>query len=260
MFFSSCIQSKGRGLFTAGGVLAGIVYVALKLLMLFIQPRYMFSRVGVEFSITVFNSIMCIFCLLMLSYMQCSEVNQARYELEEKNRKLMFMSSHDPMTKLMNRRSMEEVIARIEEEHCVEKYNAVAFFDVDNFKRFNDDYGHECGDIVLMKVAEIIREGVVSNNVITQKDTFTCRWGGEEMIVLFHDCKAKQVVKVVTRIKDAIGAYRLPYGECELKVTVTCGIAYDSGEARINQLIHRADSYMLDGKKNGKNCIVTEPS
>ena len=169
MFFSSGAHDKAKDLLSVGGIVAGVAYVALKLIMLFIDPRYTFSRASVEFGITVFNSVMCIFSLLFLSYIQCIEVNQARQELEEKNRKLTFLSSYDPMTMLMNRRSMEEVVDRIEEEQCFEKFNAVAFFDVDNFKRFNDDYGHECGDVVLTKVAEIIREGAGLSDEHTHK-------------------------------------------------------------------------------------------
>ncbi|MBR3772363.1 MAG: GGDEF domain-containing protein, partial [Clostridium sp.] len=260
MFFSSGAHDKAKDLLSVGGIVAGVAYVALKLIMLFIDPRYTFSRASVEFGITVFNSVMCIFSLLFLSYIQCIEVNQARQELEEKNRKLTFLSSYDPMTMLMNRRSMEEVVDRIEEEQCFEKFNAVAFFDVDNFKRFNDDYGHECGDVVLTKVAEIIREGAGLSDEHTHKKVFTCRWGGEEIVILFHDYEESEVVEVVTRVKEAIEDYRLPFRECQLSVSVTCGIAFGSGEKGIRELINEADTYMLDGKKKGKNCIVMKKS
>lgn len=260
MFFYSCSQDEGKKLLTAGGIIAGIVYVTLKILTFFIEPRYTFSRTSVEISITAFNSIMCIFSLLFLAYIQCSEVNHARHELEEKNRKLTFLSCHDPMTRLMNRRRMEEIIDRIEDECCKEKCNAIAFFDVDNFKRFNDDYGHECGDLVLIKVAEIIKEGVGLSDVETYKGIFACRWGGEEIVVLFHDCQEDQVIERVTQLKQAIGEYHLIYGECQLSVSVTCGIAYGCGDKGIRDLIKEADAYMLDGKKNGKNCIVMKGS
>lgn len=260
MFFFSFVYDDGKVNLSSGGILAGIVYVILRAVMFFYKPQYAFSDTRLELAVTVFNSFMCIFVLLTITFLTCNEINQARYELEEKNKKLTFLSSHDPLTRLLNRRSMEEIIDEVEEEKQNANLNAVAFFDVDNFKKFNDQYGHECGDEVLTKVAEIISLSVEFMNKNAQTKNYICRWGGEEIIVLFHDYDKEDVIHKVNQIKTSIGNYHIRFGNEQLSISVTCGIAFDMGDKKLRDLINEADSYMLKGKRNGKNCIVLSDS
>lgn len=256
MFFFSFVYDDGKENLSMGGVLAGIVYVILRVVMFFYKPQYAFSDTHLELAVTVFNSFMCIFVLLTITFLTCNEINQARYELEEKNKKLTFLSSHDPLTKLLNRRSMEEIIDEVEQEKHNKSPNAVAFFDVDNFKKFNDQYGHKCGDEVLTKVAEIISLSVGFTNKNTQTKNYICRWGGEEIIILFHGYEKEEVIHKVNRIKTSIGNYHIHLGGEQLSISVTCGIAFGMGDKDLRDLINEADSYMLKGKRSGKNCIV----
>lgn len=255
MFFYSFVYGEGQRILSMGGVSAGVAYIVLKVIMYFVKPRFAFSNPTIELGVMVFNCVMCIFCLLMITFISCKEINQNRYELEEKNEKLTFLSCHDPLTRLLNRRSMEEIIDKYELEMCSADKNAVAFFDVDNFKLFNDQYGHECGDAVLVKVAEIISSSLDGKET-SGLDNYVCRWGGEEIIVLFHNWEKESVVHMVTQIKDAIGGVRLDFSDELVSVSVTCGLAFGSENTELRKLINEADAYMLKGKRNGKNCIV----
>ncbi len=252
MFFYSLVYAGGHRVLTFGGVIAGIVYIVLKIITYFSEPIYVFTDPTVEFGIMVFNCGMCIFNLLMMTYLSCKEITQNRKELEEKNKELTFLSCHDPLTKLLNRRSMEEIIDRLQEnasENC-----AVAFFDIDNFKNFNDKYGHECGDIVLVKVAEIIGADIDSPKNLASH--YSCRWGGEEMIILFHDWEKDQIIKRVTQIKDEVERISLCYNDGAVSVSVTCGLTFSQKKVELHKMINVADSYMLEGKRKGKNCII----
>lgn len=256
MFFYSFIYEKGQHIISIGGVIAGVVYIILKVIMFYIKPRFAFSDPMIELGVMVFNCVMCIFCLLTITFITCKEINQNRHELEVKNEKLTFLSCHDPLTRLLNRRSMEEIIDSLEVNRGSKNDNAVAFFDVDNFKSFNDQYGHECGDVVLVKVAELICSSLNSSAKDSNVSNYVCRWGGEEIIVLFHNWDRDAVVHMVTQIKDAIGGIDLDFSNEVVSVSVTCGLAFESGKPELRELINEADSYMLKGKRSGKNCIV----
>lgn len=262
MFFYSLVYAGGHKLLFFGGVAAGAVYIVLKVVTFFIEPVYAFTDSTIEFLIMIFNCGMCIFGLLIITYKSCQEINQNRHKLEEKNKELTFLSCHDPLTKLLNRRSMEEIITKIQVGQGSDKAagvyekNAVAFFDVDNFKHFNDVYGHECGDAVLVKVAEIINTYGTRNIHGADKSQYCCRWGGEEIIILFHNWEKEEVVHRVTQIKKKIGQSSFSYADDKITISVTCGLAFSIKEESIYELINEADAYMLKGKKNGKNCII----
>lgn len=256
MFFYSFVYAKAQKMLSFGGVMAGVVYIVLKVIMYYREPIYTFNDKSVELGVIIFNCTMCIASLLIITFITCQEINQNRHELEEKNKKLTFLSCHDPLTKLLNRRSMEEIIDKVEIKAYSMGSNAVAFFDVDNFKRFNDQYGHECGDAVLVKVAEIISKGIVVDDEDDNRSEFACRWGGEEMVILFHNWDREFVIHRVTQIKNNIQNLRLNYGGEEISISVTCGLAFGLEDKGFRNLINEADAYMLKGKKNGKNCIV----
>lgn len=260
MFFFSFVYSNGHKTYYFAGVLAAAVYFVLRIVMLFYKPKYALSNMGIELGIKVFNSFMAISVLVCITFITCKEVSQTRSKLEEKNRKLTFLSSHDPLTKLLNRRSMEAVIDRIEGAEEENLFDAVAFLDVDNFKKFNDQFGHDCGDMVLIKVAEIISDSIEETRNATQSKNYVCRWGGEEIIILFHDCDKDSVLHKVAQIKDRISLCQMSFGKESISVTVTCGVAFGSGDKDIRELINESDNYMLKGKKSGKNCIVISES
>ena len=141
--------------------------------------------------------------------------------------------------------------------------------DLDSFKKINDTYGHGCGDLVLKSVADII-----NNN--TGADEIACRWGGEEMVVVFMG-ERPEALERLEKIRTQIEALSLEYEGLHVKVTMTFGFA-DSGEiARalkesnaeksepseasskrygMESLISMADKRLYTGKGSGKNVVV----
>lgn len=257
-FFFSFIYSEKKKLLCAGGIVAGIIYIILRTVMIYFHPIYEFTNRRLEACITVFNTIMCLFVLLTVTFLLCREVNQTRKELERNNQKLMFLSSHDPLTHLLNRRRLEEVMMEIKSKDSNHGLYAAAFFDIDDFKLFNDRHGHKCGDSVLVKVSEIICESTGFEKGIEAGDTFVCRWGGEEIVVLFRGYTRNKVVEMIEKAKDQIALYRNVYEGTEISVSVTCGIAFGEDPNTLQKLIDDADTYMIKGKNSGKNCIIIE--
>jgi diguanylate cyclase len=115
-------------------------------------------------------------------------------------------------------------------------------FDVDDFKKFNDEYGHETGDIVLQRVAGAIRKNIKSSD-------FAFRFGGDEMAVVIEGDKytaAKVAKRIVSSLQD----------NNDLKVTLSIGIAESEPEIDFDTLKRRADAALYAAKEKGKNKIV----
>ena len=175
------------------------------------------------------------------------EVGQQTQALQRANRSLEVAASTDYLTNLLNRRGF---LARVNAEEPVLQH-FFAVIDVDNFKQFNDRYGHETGDLVLQHVADLLREG-------TRDDDVVARWGGEEFIVRLDAVDRDAAIEAVERIREAISSGPPAEGLDLPPISVTIGLAQQApGEASMTT-IHRADTRLLLGKQQGKNRVVAE--
>jgi diguanylate cyclase len=125
--------------------------------------------------------------------------------------------------------------------------------DIDFFKKFNDTYGHDAGDIVLREVVKIIRNSIRNNDIIV-------RWGGEEFIILLDNVPAEKAGEVAERIRKNIAEsfIELPNGK-KIKVTVSIGVACAEmeGTYSFDELFSIADKRLYKAKKEGRNRVVT---
>ena len=165
--------------------------------------------------------------------------------------RILYLAHHDPLTGLLNRRSLSE---RIEEERlrCArtgETY-ALIMLDIDKFKDFNDLHGHECGDLVLKSVANAMRETTRSTDSVS-------RWGGEEFLVLLPATDLEGGRELAEKTRKRIQETELRYLDSDVRVTVTAGVsACDAGAGTIEDHIRSADDALLDGKRMGRNRVV----
>lgn len=152
----------------------------------------------------------------------------------------------DPLTGLLNRRSatmeLEKLVTGKTDNFCV------VIGDIDYFKKVNDNYGHDCGDIVLCQISDILVKSVDDNG-------FVARWGGEEFLLVYKD-NINNTVDKLTRLKDTISKSIIEYHESEIKVNMTFGVCENSTKVNINEMIKSADNNLYAGKTNGRNCIV----
>lgn len=169
--------------------------------------------------------------------------------LRTQNSDLMVSANIDTLTGLRNRRSVEAHLNRAFAQARGEGKDFTLFMcDIDNFKRVNDTYGHDCGDLVLKNVANIFVKELRPEDVVF-------RWGGEEILVLIYGgefCAAK----VAERCRSAIEESEVHYKDQTIKVTITIGGAtYFQGSTK-DKLIEKADANLYKGKNNGKNQVV----
>lgn len=154
-------------------------------------------------------------------------------------------ASNDVLTGLLNRRALYVALAAEMERTLRYKYPlSVIFLDLDDFKPYNDTYGHLAGDIVLQKTAEIIRSCIRSTDV-------ACRYGGEEFVVILPGSDSNHALMVAERIRASLEGYGFPHRG----ITASIGVASLQEGDSVDSLIRRADAACYEAKKRGRNRV-----
>jgi diguanylate cyclase (GGDEF)-like protein/PAS domain S-box-containing protein len=171
-------------------------------------------------------------------------------ELEERLREL---ATIDELTGVLNRRRLFEVAAEeVERARRYQRALSVCMFDIDHFKRYNDQLGHAAGDQTLRQVAGALRDGV-------RKQDRVGRYGGEELLVVFPETPLQEARVVAERARAAVEALEPSYDGRPVRVTVSAGVVeWTSGED-VGSLIRRADEAMYEAKAGGRNRVVSRP-
>ncbi len=159
------------------------------------------------------------------------------------------LASKDALTGLNNRYKMQNFMELVQEQD--EKLPmAVAMMDIDNFKRVNDTYGHDVGDIVLKEVAGCIKKAQSERLIV-------CRWGGEEfLVVAFGENCHRSLQQKMRKLVEEVAGNVIKTEEVELSVTITVGVAVRKMSEDLERTIIRADKYLYEGKLSGKNKMV----
>jgi len=169
--------------------------------------------------------------------------------LQKANRALKLMSHTDHLTGIPNRRDiMEKVHYEMFRAARTHKPFAFLFADIDKFKNFNDTYGHECGDVVLKTVAQVVR-------AMLRKPDYIARWGGEEFLVVLPETALENAALVAERIRAMVAATEFTYAGHIFKVTITLGVALFDSRLGIEHSINLADRALYRGKESGRNRV-----
>ena len=160
----------------------------------------------------------------------------------------------DPLTSLWNRQGMYNILKYRMDEYLLSKTSfAVAILDIDNFKQINDTYGHDAGDQILITIGQSLMAGCRETDAIG-------RWGGEEFLLLINESNSKNVIEIAERIRTMIESQNisLPF-VTSLKTTVTIGLTriLSGTYSTLQEMINQADQALYQGKRNGRNRIVT---
>ena len=214
-----------------------------------INPVYKMSD-GVRTLMMIFSSFVMFFGVVFYSslYIISSEIEMMGLELT--NEQLSADASEDALTGLLNRRGfIPRVESLIKSEQP--KQFCVAFCDIDNFKRINDTYGHDCGDEVLKHIASLIKNEL--------SDCDICRWGGEEMVILMKDYDFASARQKIEDLRKLIEATPTVFFNKSISVTITIGLTKCMESfSNAEDLIKIADERMYYGKQHGKNVLVFE--
>lgn len=170
------------------------------------------------------------------------------------NAALLEMSSTDMMTHLKLKYYFFNLLTEaIDAAFLNNQHVAVIMFDIDFFKKFNDTYGHECGDFVLKSVADLIRKNLRESDVAS-------RYGGEEFTCLLLDAGKEEAMAVAERIRTTINEHDFVYNKQHLHVTISGGVSVFDAEKNLvsspNEFVNQADQGLYMSKNNGRNRVT----
>ena len=168
------------------------------------------------------------------------------WDLEEASKR----ARTDALTGLANRRHFEERLDQaLNEADRFGSPVSLVVVDLDHFKRVNDTWGHEAGDVVLKKISRILSEGVRSVDTVA-------RYGGEEIAILLPQTALGGAVELADRLRRAIAGRTIALAGTEISVTVSVGVAsYPEAVATRDALFPAADRALYDAKHSGRNCV-----
>lgn len=161
----------------------------------------------------------------------------------------------DALTGLYNFRFFSDALP-LEMERSRRSFQALSLIvlDIDHFKKFNDTWGHEVGNQVLMLVAQQI-------TLTIRKLDYACRFGGEEFVVLLPNTDLRQAKNVAERVREAIETTPLTYDGQSLSVTASLGVdEFRSNHSDTHEgFIERVDAWLYQAKRDGRNCVRYPP-
>ncbi|MBO6015847.1 MAG: diguanylate cyclase [Lachnospiraceae bacterium] len=179
---------------------------------------------------------------------ELGEMGRFTQKVQAALRKLI---ERDPLTNLYNRRSGEK---RMQEtmRHAARNGQgfALIFGDIDHFKKINDTYGHDFGDVVLVEVAKLLSDSMAGKG-------YVIRWGGEEFLIVMQDCDKETAITHVTHILEKIRCHDMTDGETTIRITMTFGVTMGTGQESLDQLVKAADELLYIGKEGGRNRICS---
>lgn len=187
--------------------------------------------------------------IIFIAYVIQTKFYRFHEKTKVKTAHLHFSATHDALTKIYNRRRVSEIMNDYATKpEYADTIFATCIFDVDNFKKLNDSFGHDCGDAVLKTISNIILRALPEKTVFA-------RWGGEEFLIIFAG-NTEIAEETLEMIRSRVQDYSFIYFNKAIKLTITLGLSNPNRSVHFQQMLIEADKNLIKGKQSGKNCIV----
>lgn len=244
---------QSEGLIREGGVLGG--WFSERLIAYKLSPQFGMVTIASQPMSNVYKDFLnTSWPLLVLAAVSAILINYLFFRLYQDATRLE--QSHkelreDSVTQLHNRRSLDEILPLLwREARRNQQPISVLFIDIDDFKKYNDTYGHEDGDRALIAVANTLQ------GFLLRPLDFGCRWGGEEFVLVLPDTDAEGAVHMANQILHAIRHLKIPcngqhYGHLTVSVGIFTAVVTDENIDVCP--IERADKAMFYAKQQGKD-------
>ncbi len=176
------------------------------------------------------------------------------YAINLYQKRLEDMAVTDKLTGIGNRQLLDIALDQsLKLRRRVTMPFSVILIDIDRFKSVNDIHGHLKGDEAIRNVAQMLKTRVREADLL-------CRWGGEEFILLAHNCKLSQARDLAEELRSSVAESPVLATDGSLRVTVSCGVAEARDGDDAESLVGRADRALYQAKDDGRNRVVTEPA
>jgi len=199
-------------------------------------------------------SVILIIFIIMIMLVYLVKIKTLEISLEKSNIKLQQLSEIDPLTQIANRRVYEvRMLKEIQSSYRSGSPVSLLMIDIDNFKEYNDNYGHDNGDLVLSRVAESIQ------NSLPRHTDLAARFGGEEFVVLLPFTYLEGALKQAEKIRKNIMHLEIEhaYSSVDAHLTISVGVSILK-DRNMNQaeFFNHADKALYQAKKAGRNQVV----
>ena len=159
----------------------------------------------------------------------------------------------DKLTGIYNRHAFDFVMSPILKDVRRKKFAlSLILFDIDHFKKVNDEFGHLAGDAAIKKIVRICAETIRESDVL-------CRWGGEEFLILLKECDLDDAYEISEKIRKTIQDTPIVYEGKTIFSTISLGVSQYHLPETEDRLIYRADKLLYQAKQNGRNRSEIEP-
>ncbi|MDE6846280.1 MAG: GGDEF domain-containing protein [Lachnospiraceae bacterium] len=195
----------------------------------------------------VINTIAIFWSISLIAYIFSTDTQTLECKLVEYNEQLKKQANVDPLTGLYNRRSTLEYLEKLLKapEHEI----SICLCDIDFFKRVNDTYGHDVGDIVLKKISETFRKELPAG-------TFISRWGGEEFLLIFPISNGDEAHIFLETLRQKVKAIDFDGGSENFSVSLTFGLVEYDFHSDLTTILKQADEKLYLGKESGRDRII----
>lgn len=231
---------------TISAFVAVLSFLSCKMLSFFWRPLYILESQFWEIGLYIFNAICAFLFLVVFSLVFVFEIKISNNQLKHQNAILEQLARTDPLTGLYNRRSMDIFLSQALESSSS---FTLVMCDIDDFKKINDTYGHDFGDVVLQGIAKVVTAQVKEHG-------YVCRWGGEEILILINNASLEAAYRISENIRRNVTSQVFECNSQRVHCSLTLGIAVHNKKDTVEETITRADYNLYRGKRSGKNTVV----
>lgn len=231
-------------------ILFAVALFALRLFLFFYcrsnEPAIILAD-SLTNSLQMVNTFFIFFALGLVAYLFSTTTQEMEGKLIEYNRKLMKQANTDTLTGLYNRRRTMEYLENLLK--AADSQISICICDIDHFKRVNDTYGHNVGDVVLKTISATFQKRL-------PPDTFVSRWGGEEFLLIFPRLNGDEAITALETLRQKIRELTFDGGFESFTISLTYGLVEYDYHSDITTLLKEADEKLYIGKENGRDRIV----
>ncbi|MGQ7246604.1 GGDEF domain-containing protein [Halomonas sp. V046] len=174
------------------------------------------------------------------------------FEMQES--RLTHMATRDALTGLFNRRFASDYLHQLAAQRQREPAPCcIALLDIDHFKRINDSYGHDVGDLSLVSISSLLQAHFRRSDIL-------CRWGGEEFLVIFPNTSLEDIHPVIEQLRSQLTHLCIEHDKGEFQLTLSIGVTEIAPHETVDVPINRADRLLYRAKAEGRDRIVTDAS
>lgn len=182
-----------------------------------------------------------------------NQLSNTNEQLREETNKFRRLSTVDPLTQLYNRFGIDQIVASLaNQNHPETSANyALIITDIDHFKKINDQYGHDNGDLVLQHITNLIQDKMRAND-------FVGRWGGEEFVMIMPGASAKTAMSVAEAIRNTLANSKVKLNG-EIQLSASFGVSEHQPNEDFATCFKRADNALYKAKELGRNrCVLAD--